>query len=127
MSKHSVAGKPGSDPTLPNVSLKLGGHEYHLAFSFNSIALVEKETGINLLKASLGEISAVTLRALLWAALLPENPDFTIERVGDLITMRNAAVAHQALVTAWFGSIEEPTDEASTSSGEAQAQAEVTA
>ena len=73
MSKNNVAGKPGLDPTLPNVTLILGGVERHLVFDFNAIVLADKETGVNLIKAAMSEIDATSLRGLLWASLLKEN------------------------------------------------------
>lgn len=122
MSNHNhVAGVPGADPTLPDVALVLNGKTHHLAFDFNAIVLAEKATGINLLRSIVNEISATNLRALLWAALLKENPKLTVEEVGTWITMRNAATIHNALITAWFGSIEEP-KETEAAPGEDEAQ-----
>jgi hypothetical protein len=117
----SVAGQPGLDPTLPNVSLILGGVERHLVFDFNAIVLAEKLTGVNLLKAIVADVDATNLRALLWTALVRESPKLTLDEVGTWISMRNAGIIRRALVTAWFGSIEEPT-EGDDTQGEAQAQ-----
>ena len=114
-----VAGKPGLDPTLPNVALILNGIERHLCYDFNAIVEAEKSTGVNLLLAAIEAQSATTLRGLLWAALRKEDPTLTIEQVGSWITMRNAPIIHQALITAWFGSIDEQKDEPQ---GEAPAQ-----
>ena len=105
--KNQVAGTVGQDPTLPNVSLILGGVERHLCYDFNAIVQVELLTGINLLKSAITELSATNLRALLWSALLKENPDLTIDEVGSWITLQKAAFIHQAIITAWFGSVEE--------------------
>lgn len=100
-----IADKPGFDPTLPAVTLKIDGVEYHPVFDFNAIALVEQQTGINLLKSIVQDISAVHLRALLWASLLREHPEMTIEQTGELITMYNLAEVHSAMIAAWFGSV----------------------
>jgi hypothetical protein len=121
MKHNSVAGKPGLDPTLPNVSLILGGVKRSLAFDFNAIVLAEKVTGVNLLKAIVNEITATNLRGLLWAALLKENPELNLEEVGSWITMRNAGTIHEALVMAWFGSVAEVDGEGETE-GEETAQ-----
>lgn len=123
MAKTKVAGTPGLDPTLPDVTLILGGVERHLCFDFNSIALVEQHTGINLLKASLSDINATNLRALLWASLLKENENLSIEEVGSWITMRNANTVYTALITAWFGSASDP--DADVNEGKETAQAKV--
>jgi len=120
---NDVAGRPGLDPTLPDVKLVLGGNTYQLVFDFNAIAQAEKVTGINLLQASIDTASAQSLRGLLWASLLKENPNLIIEQVGSLITMANAPTIWAAIRTAWFGSV---TSEAAEDnpSGETSAQTE---
>lgn len=113
---HSVAGKPGEDPTLPNVELIVGGATFHLAYDFNAIIKAEKETGVNLLSSAVGEINATSLRGLLWASLLPENPEMTIDQAGKLVKPWNIPTIRQAIVTAWFGSVKDQGEGA----GEAQ-------
>lgn len=105
--KKTVSGKPGLDPTLPNVKLVAGGKEYQLAYDFNAIVRATEVTGVNLLSSVVGEINAVSLRGLLWAALLKDQSDITIEEAGDLITPTNMGTIRQAIVTAWFGSIKD--------------------
>lgn len=119
MSTASVAGKPGLDPTLPNVSLILNDVERHLCYDHNAIAQAEKATGLNLLYAAATSPSATTLRGLLWSALLKENPELTLEEVGGWITPRNIPTIHAAIVAAWYGSVPEGDEEA----GEVQGQA----
>lgn len=102
---HKVAGVPGHDPTLPQVELVIGKTTYHLAYDFNAVVLAEKATGVNLLESVVGDISAVSLRGLFWAALLREHPEVTIEQAGSLIMPHNMMTIRQAIVTAWFGSI----------------------
>jgi hypothetical protein len=117
----TAANTPGLDATLPDVSLILGGVERHLAFDFNAIVLAEKATGVNLLKAIVGDIDATKIRGLLWASLLRENPKLTLDEVGSWIKPRNVATIHQALIAAWFGSIDEPdAEDAAAGKGEAQ-------
>jgi hypothetical protein len=100
-----VAGVPGSDPTLPKVSITVGGKVYFLAFDFNSIAKAEELTGLNLLKSlDFTDLSITTYRALLFSALLKGNPDITLEEVGDMITVKNMTEVTLALVEAWTGS-----------------------
>lgn len=120
----SVAGAPGLDATLPDVSIVIGGVERHLAYDYNAIVLAEKATGVNLLKAIVGEINATNLRGLLWAALVRETPKLTLDEVGSWITPRNVGTIHQALITAWFGSIDEADDKEAGAAGEPTAQAQ---
>lgn len=109
---HSVAGKPGQDPTLPNVEIIFSQATYHLAYDFNAIVKAEQVTGVNLLSSAVGEITATSLRGLLWASLLPENPDMTIEEVGSLIKPSNVGTIRKAITTAWFGSVKDKDDDA---------------
>lgn len=101
----NVAGKPGLDPALPDVPVILGGVERKLCFDYNAIVLAEKATGVNLLKGMVADLSATTLRGLLWAALHRDYPDMTIEEAGALITPRNVPAIHYALNQAWFHSV----------------------
>ena len=117
----SVADQPGLDPTLPDVSLILGGVERHLAYDFNAIVQAEKATGVNLLQAELREITATQLGGLLWAALLKEAPKLKLAEVQSWINPRNAYVIRQSLIAAWYGSIPEADDE-DAPAGEAPAQ-----
>lgn len=125
MSHHTVAGKPGQDPTLPDVSLVIGGRERHLCFDLNAICIAEKATGVNLLKAAVSEVDATSIRGLLYAALLRDDPTLKLDEVGSWITMSNLPHVHKAIVTAWFASIDEPENNG-TEPGEAQAQATTT-
>lgn len=119
---NTVAGQLGADPLLPEVSIVLGGVERKLCFDYNAIVLAEKFTGVNLLEGIVGQVNATNLRGLLWAALKRDCPDLTLEDLGRMIRPHNLGVIHQALQTAWFGSIEEVKDEASDATGEAEAQ-----
>jgi hypothetical protein len=112
---NTVAGKPGQDPTLPDVELIAGGKTFHLAYDFNAIVVAEEQTGANLLGSVMGTIDARSLRGLLWASLLKENPDMTIDQAGKLIRPTNIGTIRQAIVTAWFGSVADKDDD----SGEA--------
>ena len=102
---NKVAGKPGLDPTLPDVELVFNGETYHLAYDFNAIVQAEKVTGVNLLTSVVGEITAQSLRGLLWASLLKDRPEITIDEAGALIKPTNIATIRQAIVTCWFGSV----------------------
>jgi ubiquinone biosynthesis protein UbiJ len=114
--QNTVANEPGLDPTLPNVELVMKGNTYQLVYDFNAVVQAEKITGANLLAAVTGNLDAISLRGLLWAALLKTKPKITMDEVGEMITPSNLAVIHNAIITAWFGSVK---DEAV---GEAEAQ-----
>lgn len=120
---NNVAGKPGLDPTLPDVELVLGGKTYKLAYDFNAIVQAEKVTGINLLVHVVGEMSARSLVGLLWAALLPGHPEIEIEEVGRMIQPHNIPVIRSAIVTAWFGSVPSKKEKKDDGQGEAKGSA----
>ncbi len=118
-----VFGLPGLDPSLPDVVLLAGGEEYHLCFDMNAIVLAEKATGIDLFKASISNPTAENLRGLLWACILKDCPDFTIEQAGALITPRNLQNVWLAVLTAWHDSVKSDEDEGEDAKpGEAPAQ-----
>lgn len=103
----------------PEVYLEIGGQKRKLAFDFNAICTVNSLTNINLLEASVGTVDAPSIRALLYASLLHDDSSLTLEQVGSWITMRNIGNVRQAIIAAWFASIELDED---NSSGEAHAQ-----
>lgn len=100
-----VENKPGLDPTLPDVVLTLGGVDRHLVYDHNAIVVAEKLTGINLFKSILGDVDATQLRALLFASLIHEDPDLTLEDVGGMIRPYNVGTIHSAILAAWLGSV----------------------
>jgi hypothetical protein len=104
--KLSVAGKPGSDPTLPKVKLTINGTDLYLVYDFNAIATAEELTGLELLAGSmdLSNLNANKYRALLYASLLKFQPDITLGAVGDLIKPATMPAIVTALVHAWTGS-----------------------
>lgn len=100
-----------NDPTLPTIVLRLGGVDRHPRYDHNAIVQAEAATGINLLTAMVDDITATKLRGLLWASLLPDDPDLTLEDAGKLINPLNIGTIHSALLASWFGSLsddEEP-------------------
>lgn len=62
-----------------------------LRFDFNAFAAYEEATGKNVLAGDLqADLSSVRgLRALLWAALLHEDPELTQQQVGAMLHLGN--------------------------------------
>ena len=75
--------------------------ERTLKYDYNALALAEKETGKNLLTdlGSLRRLSITDLRSLLWAGLLHEDPELTVEAAGRLLKPSNTRAAIKAVVT----------------------------
>lgn len=100
-----VAGKPGKDPVLPKVPITLDGKERHLIFDFNALAVAEHMTGMNLFTSfDFTNLSASRFRAMLFASLLAENPDITLEECGSFITVHSLPDITVKMVEAWHGS-----------------------
>lgn len=121
----TISLKAGSDRTLPDVTLEIGGKVRQLAYDFSAIITAEKITGINLLKAaSFQDLSFSDVRGLLYAALLHAEPKLTLEEFDSTCgphIMHNMLVCQAAVAEAWFGSVPDAKEDAAT--GEAQAQA----
>lgn len=110
--KLSVAGRPGFSPVLPKVKLELAGHVFNLQFTFNALAHLEAATGVNSFKVvDFLNIDATRLRAMLWAAILTDQPDVTLEDVGNLLTYSDIQDVYSKLLEAWTGSRPEPKKE----------------
>lgn len=76
-------------PTAPVVAIELDKTR-HLKFNFNTAARFEEATGQNLFAPGvMTNMSAVTMRAFLWACLAWEDPELTVEAVGELIDFTN--------------------------------------
>jgi hypothetical protein len=65
----------------------LGGNTTRtLRFSFNALCRMEQTLGTSVNRIVAGGVAGFTeVRALLWAALLHEQPDLTVEATGDLV------------------------------------------
>ena len=103
--KSSVAGS-ADDPTIHPVKLELEGEEYTLIFDFNSIALAESITKVNLLEAiEFKGITAAQYRGIFYASLLKAQPEITLAEAGSLITLRYMPLITDAMVSAWIASM----------------------
>jgi hypothetical protein len=101
MARKTVAGT-ASDPTIDYVKLSLNGKDYRLAFDFNSLAVAEQETGMDMLRAVRFEnLSVLQYRALLYAALLKAQPTITITDAGNLCTMANLGKITDGILSAY--------------------------
>lgn len=88
MARATVAGTP-ADPVVPFAVLEIEGEKFKLAFDFNAIAEAEHYAGCNLLSGlkNLGDLTALQLRGLLYAAMRKAHPKVTIEKAGSLIRL----------------------------------------
>lgn len=72
------------------IAVEVGGRRYTLVMDFNVMAEFEEATGIGALdflgQAEQGNARISLLRAFTHAALLPHQPDATVEDAGDLLS-----------------------------------------
>jgi hypothetical protein len=100
-----VKGKANRNPALPRVPVTIDGETYHLEYNFNSIAIAEEHTGLNLFNSfDFRGLSVVKFRAMLWSSLLVDRPEITIEEAGDLVRYDTLPILTLALVEAWLNS-----------------------
>ena len=109
-SKAKVAGVLGLDPTLPDVSLKIGESTYRFCFDFNACAQVQALTGVNVFAVQSKSFDPVHFRAQLWASLLRDQPDITLEQAGALVTIKSMGPLAEAVAKAWTDSQAETTE-----------------
>ena len=90
------------DKALPDVEAKVGGTVKKLKFTLGSLCRLDQVTGKNALDGETWkEPTTSDLRALLWAALLHENKNLTLEEVGDMISMEEIPEITQAILKAF--------------------------
>ncbi len=102
----------GLDPTLPDVKIEIGGKTRQMCFDYAAIALAEKSTGQNILRALEGEVDFASIPAMLWAALLKDDPTLKFEEVVSWVNLQNYRIIFRAILAAWLESAEEPKDDA---------------
>lgn len=81
------------------------GKTYNLRFDFNSLITIEQETNKSLQEV-MENSGLQTIRVLLYAALLHENPEMTVRQAGalvDLQTLEDLSGKINEAVEAAFG------------------------
>lgn len=73
---------------MKEVTVELGGKERKLIYDFNALAKAEEVTGKSMLDGAVWQSpSATDLRAFIWAGLLRDDPNVTIQQVGSWLTI----------------------------------------
>jgi hypothetical protein len=84
-------------PKAPLIPIELDKPR-NLLIDFNTLALIEEHTGKNALSQDLWEnLSAGSMRVFLWACLVHEDPELTVEAVGTFIHIGNMAEISQKI------------------------------
>jgi len=106
-----IAGIPGLDPLIPDISFISNGNSYHLCFDWNTICAIFQETKQNLWEDPLLPQDPVKLRFILWQALLRENPEISEKEAGALIVSVRSREIYRKLTDALLGSLPESESE----------------
>lgn len=77
------------------ITVKLGGKERALAYDLNAFSAIEDEGGIG------DGMSAKSIRLMLWAGLLHEDPELTIREVGAMVAPRDLETIAEAVGAAF--------------------------
>jgi hypothetical protein len=100
--------KPTADnPTIKYATVTIDGEQYKLAYNFRSIRTAEQLTGVNLLQglSNLTGLNAAQFHGLLYAAMLPAQPEITLEQVDDLIRLDTMATLEIGIADAYMNSM----------------------
>ncbi len=71
--------------------------ERTLKLDLNAMVNFEEATGKSLFNFNTKNISTKDIRALLWACLLRDNKDLTLEKVGELVTFDNLKMVSEKI------------------------------
>src|SRR5581483_9642478 len=94
-----------SEHLVPSVTIHLD-RERHLRYDFNALIRLEKQTGQSVLDGKIwdnltGPGGPERVAAILWAGLLREDPEITLDYAASLIDMRNLQSVLSAVKQAW--------------------------
>ena len=71
-----------------------------LLYNLNAMAAYERETGKNFMAISEEKMSATIVRAILWAGLVHEDKDLTVEQVGEMMSTDNMLAIQEKVLLA---------------------------
>lgn len=83
--------------------------ERTILFNLNAMAEFEEVTGKSFFsEQDLDNLTAKDVRAMLWTGLKHEDPDLTLEDVGEMIHVGNMAEIMEGLTGAYKGAMPQP-------------------
>jgi len=106
-----------ANPNRGQIALSVGGLEYKLSFSVNSLCELEAELDLPIasiiaILQNPKEIQMKFLRALLWAGLQDHHDDVTLKQAGIIVTDMGIKPAMEAVGQAFRLAFPEPPKEA---------------
>lgn len=84
------------------VKIELAGQERHLHYNLNSLEIIEDLTGSTLDKVT-KNLTMKTLKVLVYAGLIHEDKDLTVEAVGEMIGFGDIQAVSEAIGQAFGG------------------------
>lgn len=84
------------------VAIELGGKERNLFYSLNSLELIEDITGQSLDKVT-KNVNMKTLKVLVYAGLVHEDKELTLDAVGEMIGFNDIERVSEAIGRAFGG------------------------
>lgn len=84
------------------VAIELGGKERNLYFNLNSLEIIEELTGQSLDKVT-KNVNMKTLKVLVYAGLVHEDKELTVDAVGDMIGFTDIERVSEAIGKAFGG------------------------
>lgn len=84
------------------VKIELAGQERHLHYNLNSLEIIEDLTGSTLDKIT-KNLTMKTLKVLVYAGLIHEDKDLTVEAVGEMIGFGDIQAVSEAIGQAFGG------------------------
>lgn len=105
-----MASRKIADKLIEKVEIRLDGKTWPLLVDHNVLIECEELTGLNMLTGEAGMLrpSAKAVRALLYLCLKRAGADYTLQKVGKLITPHNIVKVTEGLLSAWAASMPEP-------------------
>jgi|ERR1700748_528571 len=89
-------------PLQPRVPIEIQGKTFQLFMGINAFAEFERLTGVNAFEViDFTALNVTNLRAMLYAALLTDQPHITLEDAGNLLFCTNIVSVTAALMHSW--------------------------
>lgn len=90
--------KAASNVKGKSTPLVIKGTEYHLKFTLNAMAELEDKFGsVETAFAEMEKGKFKAIRAVLWAGLLEDHPEYTEKQVGSMIDLEDMVALTKAL------------------------------
>lgn len=109
------------NPTQPTTPLTINGETYELLFDFEAVAraeeIVDRPLLTGLRQRDLATPTITLVRAMLFACLQANHPEFNFAGAKALVTRANLGAIWLAVLAAWTAGLAEPDEDAEEEAG----------